>query len=60
MLGPSDTVEQRESVSIVMLTLMERLSAKEGGPVVFAQQTTFWSLTCGDVDPVLGRVLVWG
>ncbi|MGW5705888.1 RNA polymerase sigma-70 factor [Amycolatopsis japonica] len=29
MLGPSDTVEQRESVSIAMLTLMERLSAKE-------------------------------
>ncbi|WIX89939.1 RNA polymerase sigma factor SigJ [Amycolatopsis sp. DG1A-15b] len=29
MLGPSETVEQRESVSIAMLTLMERLSAKE-------------------------------
>ncbi|MFD8495772.1 RNA polymerase sigma factor SigJ [Amycolatopsis sp. NPDC059657] len=29
MLGPEDTVEQRESVSIAMLTLMERLSAKE-------------------------------
>ncbi|WP_040774610.1 RNA polymerase sigma factor SigJ [Nocardia pneumoniae] len=29
MLGPVDTVEQRESVSIAMLTLMERLSAKE-------------------------------
>ncbi|MFG1790622.1 RNA polymerase sigma factor SigJ [Nocardia sp. NPDC049149] len=29
MLGPADTVEQRESVSIAMLTLMERLSAKE-------------------------------
>ncbi|TQM35614.1 RNA polymerase sigma factor SigJ [Pseudonocardia cypriaca] len=29
MLGPSDTVEQRESVSIAMLTLMERLPAKE-------------------------------
>ncbi|KFU78548.1 RNA polymerase sigma-70 factor [Amycolatopsis lurida] len=29
MLGPSDTVEQRESVSIAMLTLMERLSARE-------------------------------
>ncbi|KDN19079.1 RNA polymerase sigma-70 factor [Amycolatopsis rifamycinica] len=29
MLGPSDTVEQRESVSIAMLTLMERLTAKE-------------------------------
>ncbi|WP_410616914.1 RNA polymerase sigma factor SigJ [Amycolatopsis sp. lyj-109] len=29
MLGPSDTAEQRESVSIAMLTLMERLSARE-------------------------------
>jgi RNA polymerase sigma-70 factor (ECF subfamily) len=29
MLGPSDTVEQRESVSIAVLTLMERLSARE-------------------------------
>jgi RNA polymerase sigma-70 factor (ECF subfamily) len=29
MLGPSDTVEQRESVSIAMLAVMERLSARE-------------------------------
>ncbi|MCT4353244.1 RNA polymerase sigma factor SigJ [Streptomyces sp. Je 1-79] len=29
MLGPADTVEQRESVSIAMLTLMERLSPNE-------------------------------
>jgi RNA polymerase sigma-70 factor (ECF subfamily) len=29
MLGPADTAEQRESVSIAMLTLMERLSPKE-------------------------------
>ncbi|MBF6320509.1 RNA polymerase sigma factor SigJ [Nocardia cyriacigeorgica] len=29
MLGPADTVEQRESVSIAMLTLMEKLSARE-------------------------------
>jgi RNA polymerase sigma factor (sigma-70 family) len=29
MLGPADTVEQRESVSIAMLTLMERLTARE-------------------------------
>ncbi|MFI9411907.1 RNA polymerase sigma factor SigJ [Nocardia gamkensis] len=29
MLGPAETVEQRESVSIAMLTLMERLSANE-------------------------------
>ncbi|MEV0248973.1 RNA polymerase sigma factor SigJ [Nocardia sp. NPDC050712] len=29
MLGPADTVEQRDSVSIAMLTLMERLTANE-------------------------------
>lgn len=29
MLGPADTAEQRESVSIAMLTLMERLSPNE-------------------------------
>jgi RNA polymerase sigma-70 factor (ECF subfamily) len=29
MLGPSDTVEQRESVSMAVLTLMERLPARE-------------------------------
>ncbi|MBF6412548.1 RNA polymerase sigma factor SigJ [Nocardia cyriacigeorgica] len=29
MLGPADTVEQRESVSVAMLTLMEKLSARE-------------------------------
>ncbi|MGC5032981.1 RNA polymerase sigma-70 factor [Micromonospora sp. DT229] len=29
MLGPVDTVEQRESVSLAVLTLMERLSANE-------------------------------
>jgi RNA polymerase sigma factor (sigma-70 family) len=29
MLGPAETVEQRESVSIAMLTLMERLSPNE-------------------------------
>ncbi|MEE1751574.1 RNA polymerase sigma factor SigJ [Streptomyces sp. SP18CS02] len=29
MLGPADTVEQRESVSLAMLTLMERLTPNE-------------------------------
>lgn len=29
ILGPADTVEQRESVSLAMLTLMERLSPQE-------------------------------
>ncbi|MEV4123960.1 RNA polymerase sigma factor SigJ [Nocardia sp. NPDC049707] len=39
MLGPADTVEQRESVSIAMLTLMERLSAKER--VVYVLRAAF-------------------
>ncbi|MEV6138277.1 sigma factor-like helix-turn-helix DNA-binding protein [Nocardia sp. NPDC051990] len=39
MLGPVDTVEQRESVSIAMLTLMERLSAKER--VVYVLRAAF-------------------
>ncbi|MEV5834607.1 RNA polymerase sigma factor SigJ [Nocardia sp. NPDC052112] len=39
MLGPADTVEQRESVSIAMLTLMERLSAKER--VVYVLRSAF-------------------
>lgn len=29
MLGPADTVEQRESVSMAMLTVMERLWPNE-------------------------------
>ncbi|MGV9679468.1 RNA polymerase sigma factor SigJ [Nocardia sp. NPDC003482] len=39
MLSPADTVEQRESVSIAMLTLMERLTAKER--VVYVLRAAF-------------------
>ena len=50
MLGPSDTVEQRESVSIAMLTLMERLSAKER--VVYVLREAF-GYTHGEIAEVL-------
>jgi RNA polymerase sigma-70 factor (ECF subfamily) len=50
MLGPSDTVEQRESVSIAMLTLMERLSAKER--VVYVLREAF-GYSHGEIAGVL-------
>lgn len=37
MLGPADTVEQRESVSFAVLTLMERLSPVERGVYVLRE-----------------------
>lgn len=39
MLGPAETAEQRESVSMAVLTLMERLSARER--VVYVLRTAF-------------------
>lgn len=39
MLGPAETVEQRESVSMAVLTLMERLSARER--VVYVLRAAF-------------------
>jgi RNA polymerase sigma-70 factor (ECF subfamily) len=50
MLGPSDTVEQRESVSIAMLTLMERLSVKER--VVYVLREAF-GYSHGEIAEVL-------
>jgi RNA polymerase sigma-70 factor (ECF subfamily) len=50
MLGPSDTAEQRESVSIAVLTLMERLSAKER--VVYVLREAF-GYTHGEIAEVL-------
>ncbi|GAB1516211.1 RNA polymerase sigma-70 factor [Actinophytocola sp. KF-1] len=50
MLGPSDTVEQRESVSIAMLTVMERLSAKER--VVYVLREAF-GYAHGEIAEVL-------
>ncbi|WP_067463684.1 RNA polymerase sigma-70 factor [Nocardia amamiensis] len=50
MLGPADTVEQRESVSIAMLTLMERLSAKER--VVYVLREAF-GYSHGEIAEIL-------
>ncbi|MFJ7217472.1 RNA polymerase sigma factor SigJ [Amycolatopsis sp. NPDC098790] len=50
MLGPSDTAEQRESVSIALLTLMERLSAKER--VVYVLREAF-GYSHGEIAEVL-------
>ena len=50
MLGPSDTVEQRESVSIAMLMLMERLSARER--VVYVLREAF-GYSHGEIAEVL-------
>ncbi|WP_431877058.1 RNA polymerase sigma-70 factor [Amycolatopsis sacchari] len=50
MLGPSETVEQRESVSIAVLTLMERLSAKER--VVYVLREAF-GYSHGEIAGVL-------
>jgi RNA polymerase sigma-70 factor (ECF subfamily) len=50
MLGPAETAEQRESVSIAMLTLMERLSAKER--VVYVLREAF-GYSHGEIAEVL-------
>ncbi len=50
MLGPSDTAEQRDAVSIAMLTLMERLSAKER--VVYVLREAF-GYSHGEIAEVL-------
>ncbi|WP_410811287.1 RNA polymerase sigma factor SigJ [Micromonospora sp. 067-2] len=51
MLGPVDTAEQRESVSIAVLTLMERLSAKER--VVYVLREAF-GYSHGEIAEILG------
>ncbi|MEU0881955.1 RNA polymerase sigma factor SigJ [Lentzea sp. NPDC005914] len=50
MLGPSETAEQRESVSIAMLTLMERLSANER--VVYVLREAF-GYSHGEIAEIL-------
>jgi len=50
MLGPAETAEQRESVSIAMLTLMERLSATER--VVYVLREAF-GYSHGEIAEVL-------
>ncbi len=50
MLGPAETAEQRESVSMAVLTLMERLSAKER--VVYVLREAF-GYTHGEIARIL-------
>ncbi|MGI5523163.1 RNA polymerase sigma-70 factor [Micromonospora sp. CA-259024] len=51
MLGPVDTVEQRESVSVAVLTLMERLSANER--VTYVLREAF-GYSHGEIAEILG------
>ncbi|WP_369028416.1 sigma factor-like helix-turn-helix DNA-binding protein, partial [Nocardia farcinica] len=41
MLGPADTVEQRESVTLAMLTLLERLSPVERAVYVLREAFSY-------------------
>jgi RNA polymerase sigma factor (sigma-70 family) len=50
MLGPADTVEQRESVTLAMLLLMERLSPVERAVYVLREA---FSYTHGEVAEIL-------
>jgi RNA polymerase sigma factor (sigma-70 family) len=50
MLGPAETAEQRESVSMAMLTLMERLSANER--VVYVLREAF-GYSHGEIAQIL-------
>jgi RNA polymerase sigma-70 factor (ECF subfamily) len=50
MLGPADTAEQRESVSMAVLTLMERLSANER--VVYVLREAF-GYSHGEIAEIL-------
>lgn len=50
MLGPAETAEQRESVSIAVLTLMERLSANER--VVYVLRAAF-GYSHGEIAQIL-------
>jgi len=49
MLGPSDTVEQRESVSMAMLALLERLSPNERAVYVLREAFEYPHRDIGDI-----------
>lgn len=51
MLGPADTVEQRESVSVAVLTLMERLSPNERAVYVLREA---FACRHGEIAEILG------
>jgi RNA polymerase sigma factor (sigma-70 family) len=49
MLGPADTVEQRESVSLAVLTLMERLSPVERAVYVLREAFSYSHAEIADI-----------
>jgi RNA polymerase sigma factor (sigma-70 family) len=49
MLGPADTFEQRESVSLAVLTLMERLSPVERAVYVLREAFSYSHLEIADI-----------
>jgi RNA polymerase sigma factor (sigma-70 family) len=49
MLGPADTVEQRESVSLAVLTLLERLSPLERAVYVLREAFTYTHAEIADI-----------
>ncbi|MFE2478251.1 RNA polymerase sigma factor SigJ [Streptomyces sp. NPDC059389] len=49
MLGPADTAEQRESVSLAMLTLMERLSPNERAVYVLREAFGYAHREIGEI-----------
>ncbi|WP_067857326.1 sigma-70 family RNA polymerase sigma factor [Nocardia shimofusensis] len=51
MLGPADTVEQRESVTLAVLTLMERLSPMERAVYVLREAFAY---SHGEIAEILG------
>ncbi|MEU4472824.1 RNA polymerase sigma-70 factor [Micromonospora sp. NPDC023888] len=51
MLGPLDTAEQRESVSMAVLTLLERLSARERAVYVLREA---FGYSHGEIADILG------
>ncbi|WP_433126287.1 RNA polymerase sigma-70 factor [Micromonospora sp. CA-240977] len=51
MLGPLDTAEQRESISMAVLTLLERLSAKERAVYVLREA---FGYAHGEIADILG------
>jgi RNA polymerase sigma-70 factor (ECF subfamily) len=49
MLGPADTVEQRESVTLAVLTLMERLSPVERAVYVLREAFSYTHAEIGEI-----------
>ncbi|WP_439679386.1 sigma-70 family RNA polymerase sigma factor [Embleya sp. MST-111070] len=52
MLGPADTVEQRESVSLAVLTLMERLSPVERAVYILREAFSYSHAEIADITDI--------